>query len=124
MEVDLKQYIEKEIPELSGYLYPVFTTDIDHLTIAYGVTHMSNGHLNQSQLELKIICGDYDECKEMEEKIRDLLCMEEDEPFVVFGTTRFHSSLAGGGILFNDGCQMFEDTLYFMIDWRTINEQR
>ena len=56
------------------------------------------------------------------EKIKDLLDMEEDQPFEVYGDVRFHSSLAGGGTIFNDGCQMFEDTLYFIIDWRIRNE--
>lgn len=121
MELDLKQYIEQQIPSLSGCLYPVFTTDLERLTVTYVVTHMSSGHVNQSQLELKIICKDYDACKEMENVILAVLCLEEDEPFVVSGNTRFHSGIAGGGLLFNDGCQMFEDTLYFMIDWRNIN---
>lgn len=31
----IKKYIEEKIPELSGRLYPVFTTDIEHLTVAY-----------------------------------------------------------------------------------------
>ena len=43
--------------------------------------------------------------------------MEEDDPYITTGgTSVFHSSIAGGGTIFNDGCQMFEDTLYFIVD--------
>lgn len=121
MEVSIKNYIEKSIPELSGKLHPVFTTELDDISVTYVFTPLSGGHVKQSQVELKIIHADYDVCKEYEEKIKDLLDMEEDQPFVVYGNVRFYSSLAGGGVLFNDGCQMFEDTLYFIIDWRKKN---
>ena len=121
MEISIKNYIEEMIPELAGKLYPVFTTDLDDISVVYTVTHLSGGHLKQSQIELKIIHAEYDVCKEYEEKIKALLDMEEDQPFVVYGNVRFYSSLAGGGTLFNEGCQMFEDTLYFIIDWRKKN---
>lgn len=122
MEISVKNYIEEKIPELSGRLYPVFTTDLDNVSVVYTFTPISGGHVKQSQIEVKIIHGDYDVCKEYEEKIKALLDMEEDQPFAVYGDVRFHSSLAGGGTIFNDGCQMFEDTLYFIIDWRKRNE--
>ena len=121
MENAIKEFIEQSIPELNGRLYPVFTTDLENLTIAYKFTPVSGGHLKQSQLELKIIDGDYDACKEMEERVLGLLDMENDMPFVVTGGIRFHSELGGGGILYNDGCQMWEDTLYFIVDWRKVN---
>lgn len=121
MEIALKNYIEQNIPELKHRLYPVFTTDIRRLSVAYSFTHLSGGHLCQSQLELKIIDSDYDRCKAVEGKLRELLDMEEDEPFIVTGGIRFHSGIAGGGVLFNDGCQRWEDTIYFVIDWRKIN---
>lgn len=121
MEIAIKKYIEQNIPELRDRLYPVFTTDISKLSIAYSFTPLSGGHLCQSQLELKVIDVDYDICKETERKLAELLDMEEDERFIVCGGIKFHSSLAGGGILFNDGCQRFEDTLYFIIDWRKTN---
>lgn len=123
MEIDIKKYIEERIPELSGRLYPIFTTDISELTIAYKFTDVSGGHIRQTQLELKVIGVDYDICEQIKAKLKELLDMEEDEPFVVYGTTRFHISLsAGGGCLFNEGCQMYEDTCYFVIIWRKANE--
>ena len=57
----IKNYIEEKIPELSGMLYPVFTTDTKHLTVTYLFTPISGGHVRQYQLELKIIWSDYDE---------------------------------------------------------------
>lgn len=122
MEISIKNYIEEKIQELSERLYPVFTTDLDNISVVYTFTPISGGHIKQSQLELKVIHADYDICKEYEDKLTDLLDMEEDQPFVVYGDVRFHSSLAGGGTVYNDGCQMFEDTLYFIIDWRKRNE--
>ena len=121
METAIKNYIEKNIPDLKNRLYPVFTTSIRRISVAYKFIPVSGGHLCQSQLELKVIDADYDLCKEMEGKLTELLDMEEDEPFTVYEGVRFHSSLAGGGIIFNDGCQRWEDTIYFVIDWRKMN---
>lgn len=124
MEIAIKNYIEQNIPELKDRLFPVLTTDITRLSVVYSFTPFSGGHVSQSQLELKVIGGDYDRCKEIERKLTGLLDMEEDMPFITFEGIRFHSSIAGGGVLFNDGCQMYEDTLYFMIDWRKSDEKR
>lgn len=118
MEIAIKEYIEQHIPELRDKMYPVFTTDISQLSAAYSFMHLSGGHLRQSQLEMKIIDADYDKCKETEKKLTEILDMEEDKPFIVTGGIRFHSGIAGGGVLFNEGCQRWEDTLYFIIDWR------
>lgn len=121
MEIDIKNYIENMVPELKGRLYPVFTTDLKDVSVTYKITPFSGGHIKQSQLEFRVIHSDYDTCKEIEQKILCVFDMEEDSPFVISGNTRFHSSIAGGGVIFNDDCQMFEDTLIFTIDWRTIN---
>lgn len=121
MEIDIKQYLEQAVPCLSGCMHPMFTTDLSRPTVVYTITHVGSGHMNQSQLELKIIWKVYDDCKYIEARIRSVLCMEEDAPFVNYGHTRFYSVLSGGGMLFNEGCQMYEDTLIFMIDWRNIN---
>lgn len=114
----IKNYIEEKILELSGRLYPVFTTDIEHMTVVYKFSPITGGHLKQYQLELKIIGFDYDECLSMENKLVELLDMQEDDAFIRYGERSFHSALSGGGCLFNDGCQMYEETLYFIINWR------
>lgn len=121
MKTDIKNFIEASIESLQGKLYPVFTTNLKDISVVYRVTPISGGHLKQSQLELKIIHADYDVCVDYERQIVELLDMEEDIPFVITGGIRLHSKLAGGGIIFNDGCQMFEDTLYFLIDWRNLH---
>lgn len=121
MENEIKNYIEECIPELKDRLYPVFTTDISRMSVTYKFTPLSGGHLKQSQIELRIIDSDYDLCKEMEEKLTHLLDMESDESFVILNGVKFHSAVSGGGALFNDEVQLWEDTLYFIIDWREIH---
>lgn len=79
---------------------------------------MSGGVVKQSQLELNIIWNDYDEVKEIEKIINKILDIEENKSFVCTGQTYFKSSLAGGGCLYNDELQMYEDTLIFIIKWR------
>ena len=122
METDLKNYIETSIPALSGRLFPVLTTEPGVQTVVYNVSPVSGGHLKESQLELIVAGPDYDACKETGHALTKLLDMEEDEPFRVSGKTRFHSGVSGGGVLFNDGCQMWEGTLYFIVKWRNISE--
>lgn len=124
MKTEIKQYIESNIPDLAGKVYPVFTTDINTLSVKYTITPVTGGHLPQSQIELVIIGPDYDECQKIEARLCSLLDMEPDKPPVWAADILFHSELAGGGILFNDACQMFEDTLYFIIDWRKCNGER
>lgn len=121
METDMILYIAESIPELSGRIFPLFTTDLSGVSLVYKFTPLSGGHVKESQLEAKIIHEDYDYCKEVEGRLKGLLDMEEDAPFISAGNTIFRSQLSGGGCLFNDGCQMVEDTLYFVIDWRNKN---
>lgn len=120
MEISIKNYMGAALPELDGHIHPGFTTENDTLSLAYMFTPVSGGHVKQSMLELKIIGPDYDDCKAVEERLIRLLDMEEDEPYIVTGCVRFHSGLSGGGYLFNDGCQMHEVTLYFILDWRLL----
>lgn len=119
---DIRKFIEEHIPELKERLFPVMTTDISKPSVVYTITDISAGHVNQSQLTLNVIWESYDECLEIHEKLKELLAMEEDEPFIVYGDIRFHSELsAGGGHLFNEGPKMWEISKYYIIDWRTIN---
>ena len=121
IEIAIKGYIEKEIHELAGRLYPLHTTDLSKLNVVYTYTPISGGHLSQTQLELKVIDKDYDECKRVEKELLALLDMEEDESDVATGGYKFHSELSGGGTLFNEGCQRYENTLYFISKWRKTN---
>lgn len=121
MKTAIKEYIEQMIPELEGRIHPIFTTDLEGVSIAYSFTPISGGHLKQSQISLKIIGSDYDDCVEMEDKLNELLDMEEDESFVITGGFKFHSGVAGGGTVFNDECQMWEDTVFYILNWRKAN---
>lgn len=121
MEIDIKNYIEGNVTELKDRLFPIFTTDIESLSIVYNFSPINGGHIKQTQLELKIIWSDYDQVKEIEDKINKIMDMEEDKPFTAYGSTYFKSSLSGGGFLFRDDLQMYEDTLIFMITWRCNN---
>ena len=53
MEISIKNYIEEKIPGISGRLYPVFTTDLDNISVTYTFTPISGGHVKQSHLDRK-----------------------------------------------------------------------
>lgn len=119
MEIDIKNFIEEKMPELKDRLFPAMTTDITKLSVAYVFTDISSNHTNQSQLTLNVIWNDYDECMNIHQKLKELFAMDEDEAFVKYNETYFHSELsAGGGILFNDEIQMWEISKYYIINWR------
>lgn len=122
LEQDIKNYIEETIPGLKGRLFPVLTTDISEISVLYSITDVSAGHMNQSQLTLTVVWKDYDACVAIHEELKEILAMEEDEPFCLYGDTKFHSELsAGGGALFNDGPQMWEVSKYYILNWRKKN---
>lgn len=126
MEYDIKNYLEEMIPELAGRLYPVMVVEPDEgINLAYTFTDISRGHLNSSQVTLNVICSDYDDGMKIQDKIASVLAMEEDEPFRIYGTTRFRSELSsGGGRIYNEEIQKWELSRYYIIDWRKINEQK
>lgn len=123
MENSLKDYIEANIPDLLGRMYPVMVVAPEEgINVAYTFTDISADHLNQSQLTLNVICDDYDSGMEIHRKIQSILAMEEDEPFVVFGNVRFRSRLSsGGGRIYNEEIQKWELSKYYIIDWRMKN---
>jgi hypothetical protein len=117
MEIDVKNYINENI-SLNGRLFPVFTDDISALSIVYTFTPVLGGTVKQSQLTLKVIWSDYDDCKAIEKELNATLDHADSDPFVAYNNTKFKSALSGGGILFNDGPQMYELTLIYIIKWR------
>ena len=119
IHVDIKNYLEENIPELKGRIYPVMTTDISKVCVIYNITDISAGHVNQSQITFTIISEDFDEGVEMQERIKEVLAMEEDEPYRIYGESKFHARLsAGGGNLFNEGPQRWEISKIYIVDWR------
>lgn len=121
METAIKNYIEERIPELAGRLYPLFTTDLEGIRIAYTSTPIAGGHLKQNQMEFKVIGMDYDETEDAKQKLITLLDKEEDEPFDLFQGIRFRCQVSGGGCLYQDGVDRYENTVLFLVDWRKIN---
>ncbi|SHI90071.1 hypothetical protein SAMN05444401_1730 [Clostridium amylolyticum] len=121
MEIDIKNYIEDSIVKLKDRLFPIFTTDIKKPSVVYNFTPISGGHIKESQLELKVIWSDYDQVKEIETEINKIMDTEEDKSFIAYGNTYFKSSVGGGGLLFRDDLQMYENTLIFIIKWRCKN---
>jgi len=117
MEIDVKNYIDDNI-SLNGRLFPVFTDDIAMPSIVYTFSPILGGTVKQSQLTLKVIWNDYDECKEIEKELNEILDQSDSDQFIIYNNTKFKSALSGGGILFNDGPQMFELTLIYIIKWR------
>ena len=99
-------------------LYPLFTTETDKTTITYDFTPISSDVISDTRLKLKIISKSYDEAKDVEMIIRQILDHRKQKPFIKVGETYFKSSLAGGGCLYNDGYDMWENTLTFIIKWR------
>lgn len=119
IHVDIKNYLEENIPELKGRIYPVMTTDISKVCVIYNITDISAGHVNQSQITFTAISEEFDEGVEMQEKIKEVLAMEEDVPYKIYGDSKFHASLsAGGGNLFNEGPQRWEISKIYIVDWR------
>lgn len=124
MEIDIKEYINnnEDLINLIGRdkLYPLFSIEIDDISIVYNFKHLTGGYVKQSQLELKIITSDYDFVKVTEKYLLKILDNKEDKPYIAYGKTYFKSGLAGGGCLFRDDLQMFENTLIFTIKWKEI----
>lgn len=119
IHVDIKNYLEENIPELKGCIFPIMTTDISNICVVYSITDISADHVNQSQMTFTVISENYDEGIEIHEKIKEILAMEDDEPYKIYGNSRFHTSLsAGGGQLFNDGPQRWEISKNYIVDWR------
>lgn len=117
MEIDVKNYIDDNI-SLNDRLFPVFTDDISEPSIVYTFGAITGGLAKQSQLTLKVIWDDYDRCKEIEKELNVILDQSESDQFIVYNNTKFKSALSGGGVLFNDGIQMYELTLIYIIKWR------
>ena len=120
MEIDIKNYIDNNIT-LDDRLYPVFTTDTSEASVVYTFNPITGGIVKQSQLTLKVIWSDYDDCKEIEVEINKVMDQAESDLYKKYGKTKFKSELSGGGVLFNANLQMFELTLIYIIKWRKTN---
>lgn len=120
-EIDITNYIansEEIVRELGvESVYPLFTTELDRTTLTYKFTPIGNKNINENQLELRVISSDYDQAKKIEYILCGLLDMK-NEKYIAYGNTYFYSEISGGGILFNDAVQMYENMLIFQIKWK------
>lgn len=121
-EIDIINFIanDSQIAKLLPVesVYPLFTNDINKTSLTYDFTPISSANINCTQLKVKIISKTYKECKEIEGAIRNLMDMRKTKSYVPIGETYFHSTLSGGGCLYNDEYKMYEDSLIFIINWR------
>ncbi|XZM78703.1 hypothetical protein ACSXAB_13915 [Clostridium perfringens] len=122
MEEALVIYLnsDKKLTELIGKdsIYPGFTTDITKPSISYRMKILSEGPIKENQVTLNIICNDYDLCLEIEKQIVNLMHFDINKPNKVIENISFRGVLAGGGPLFDDSIQMWEDNIIFIIKWR------
>ncbi|MCI6276261.1 MAG: hypothetical protein MR639_05895 [Clostridium sp.] len=118
LEIAIKNILEQvtglEVTPVFGIGKPPFIT--------YTISPIDGGVVKQSQAEIKIIDGDYDNALEIREKILKKIDMENKDPSLVNHNIVLRSGLAGGGSLFNDSIQMWEVSCIFIINWRCRNE--
>lgn len=127
MENDLIAYIAEHVPELAGYIYPVYGKELEHPSMIYGTIKVEAGPLNTNQFNVKVIAKSYDDCKTLSEKVANVLDMSGDSVYRIFGETRFRSNLSGGAEIISyevGGTEVFEAALYFIVKWRKINVTR
>lgn len=116
LEIAIKNILE----EITGLkVTPIFGTGKPPF-ITYTITPQGGGVVKQSQCEVKIIDGDFDNALEIREKILEKLDMENKRPSLVNSNISLRSKLSGGGSLFNDSIQMWEISTILIINWRCL----
>lgn len=114
LEIAIKNIL-KEITGLK--VTPVFGTGKPPY-ITYSITPINGGIIKESQVEVKIIDGDFDNVLDLREKILKKLDMEDKEPSLVDNNIVLRCGCAGGGSLYNDSIQMWEVSCIFITKWR------
>ena len=100
-------------------LFPLMTTDISKPSLVYIYTPITNDYISQTQLEIKIIWNDYDEVKAIERCLEEVFSNKEsDDKFKSHNNLIFKATRNGGGTLFRDDLQMFENSVIFIIKWK------
>ncbi|HAT4306268.1 TPA: hypothetical protein I9080_000016 [Clostridium perfringens] len=95
------------------------TTDISKPSLVYSYTPITNDYISQTQLEIKVIWNDYDEVKAIEKCLEKIFINKaSDDKFKKYKNITFKSTRSGGGTLFRDDLQMFENSVIFIIKWK------
>lgn len=121
MENDIIAYIEANIPELAGRIYATGTTLKAEPVLVISWSPITMDYVSQTQMTAIVIAPDYDAAMAVSAKLKALLGFMRDAPWRIHGSTRFWSSLAGGGTIRNDGAGVYELTHYFIINHKKIN---
>ena len=115
IEEAIYSILTKEFGEI---VYPLFGREIPCLT--YKITPISGGVLSESQLEIRAIYKDYDDCLTTGEKVKKLFDFNYKSDKKTINNIEYRSHLTGGGTVFNDEYGAYEHTLFFILKWREI----
>ncbi|MDQ0459121.1 hypothetical protein QOZ91_000627 [Clostridium sardiniense] len=87
--------------------------------MVYSYTPIIKDYISQTQLEIKIIWSDYDEVEAIEECLEKIFINKEsDSKFKFYKNIAFKATRSGGGTLFRDDLQMFENSVIFIIKFK------
>lgn len=100
-----------------GKVFPLFGTSALPF-VTYTITPISEGPTKESQVELKIISDDYERTLKIRELIVGRFAMTPRSKSLVSNGIVMRSELAGGGALFNDAIQTWEESRIFIVIWR------
>lgn len=95
------------------------TTDISKPSLVYSYSAITKDYVSQTQLEIKVIWNDYDKVKAIEKCLDDIFNSNaSDCKFKSYKNLIFKATRSGGGTLFRDDLQMFENSVIFIIKWK------
>lgn len=85
----------------------------------YSYSPIAKDYVSQTQLEIKVIWNDYDEVKTIEECLEKILINKESDcKFKNYKDLIFKAIRSGGGTLFREDLQMFENSVIFIIKFK------
>ncbi|EKZ0882713.1 hypothetical protein RAY88_000064 [Listeria monocytogenes] len=119
----INKLITAKMPNFKDRITPIFTTRIDVDSIVYFIKPIDNKPISQIQLEIRLICADYDDSELFSKQITDIFTTSENKKAITVDEISFRSGLGGGGTLFRDDLQMYENTMFFNLIVKTKEEQ-
>ncbi|MDQ0150568.1 hypothetical protein ACFO6R_12720 [Eubacterium multiforme] len=95
------------------------TTDISKPSLVYSYAPIFKDYVSQTQLQINIIWNDYDEVKVIEKCLEDIFNSNvSDSKFKTYKYITFKATRSGGGTLFREDLQMFENSVIFIIKYK------
>ena len=117
----VKQLIAQRYPELTGKIYPSFSTTVEDISIIYFISTASGGYVGQDTLEIRCIHPDYDTAESCKKKMVDIFSTEKENKAVVLPDIAFTGAVSGGGAMYNDAYQTWELTTFFVLKTKERN---